>query len=490
MRWVGPALGAIAFGLVLLGTRPPGPGLYGDSAGYLGAAESLVHTGRLRVPFAPYVSADSTAPMAQWPPGFSVAIAGPMLAGASAITGARIIVAASAAVTAILTVWLLGPVWGSIAVLVLGLSTSVATVYLNVLSEPPFIAAAIAAVALMATQPERPLRYGAVAAIALLFRYLGLAVVAACAVWAAVQPAPTSAVRIRRGALAALPGVIVYVVWSAIVRSGGAAVRHLHLDHFPVQSLRQFVGALLTWLGPDAVAVPAPGPLRAARAALKLVLVIGIVWIIARAWRRQRIVQASVLLAGACAGLLLVAQLLQSNVEFSDRMFSPVHALLDVGIVAALSVSWRRWPRAELIAGGVWALVSASALVTLVHQARTEGFYHAQRDIVESPLWRWVRDSARTRPAALYSNDVADVYFATHRPSRAMPWIVDADTARALEAALGRGPALIVWERGYTERVIFPELLPIAATPERLEALLPLRRVAVFPHGLVWAYGQ
>src|SRR5215469_14910652 len=92
----GLTLGALAFGLVLLGTQPPGPGLYGDSAGYMGAAESLARHGTLRIPFAPYVSADSTSPLAQWPPGFPVLIAGPMLAGASATTSARLVVAASA----------------------------------------------------------------------------------------------------------------------------------------------------------------------------------------------------------------------------------------------------------------------------------------------------------------------------------------------------------------------------------------------------------
>src|SRR5579859_2525529 len=98
---------ALSFGLVLLGTAPPGPGLYGDSAGYLGAAESLVHHGTLRVPFAPYASADSTAPLAQWPPGFSTAIAGPMLAGLGSVTSARYVIAAAAAVSAAAVIWLI-----------------------------------------------------------------------------------------------------------------------------------------------------------------------------------------------------------------------------------------------------------------------------------------------------------------------------------------------------------------------------------------------
>jgi hypothetical protein len=489
----GLTLGALAFGLVMLGTRPPGPGLYGDSAGYMGAAESLVQHGTLRVPFAPYTSADSTSPLAQWPPGFPVAIAAPMLLGANAVTGARLVVAASAAVTVLLTVLLVGTTfafaWGVVAALVLALTASVVAVHLDALSEPPFITAVVATLFLMANRPDRPLQYGLTGALALMLRYVGLGVVAACGVWAAMQPAPSLWVRARRGIAAVLPGVIAYVAWTAVVSAHGGTVRRLHLDHYPVQTLRNFLGATLSWLGPDPVGVTV-GAARFARAAMKAVLVVGVVWVIAREWQQSRIVRASVLLGAACAGLLLVAQLLQGNVELSDRMFSPVHAVLDIGIISALA-AWWPWSRRHLIAStalGLWVIVSARAGFALIRVARTEGFYHAKLAVVRSSLWTWVRDSAEGNTAALYSNDVADVYFSTHRPSRAMPWIVDPDTARTLATALARQPSLVIWASGYTESVIFPELRPIAATPERLEALLRLKRRAVFPEGIVWEY--
>src|SRR5215469_6686527 len=72
----GATVAAIAWGV-----GPLGPGLYGDGAGYLSAAESFVRSGHLSVIGAPYWSADSLMPMRQWPPGFSVAIAAPRRAG-------------------------------------------------------------------------------------------------------------------------------------------------------------------------------------------------------------------------------------------------------------------------------------------------------------------------------------------------------------------------------------------------------------------------
>jgi hypothetical protein len=342
---------------------------------------------------------------------------------------------------------------------------------------------------LMANRSDRPLEYGVTAALALLLRYVGLGVVAACGLWAAMQPAPSLGVRARRGIVAVLPGVIAYVAWAAVVSAHGGTVRRLHLDHYPLLTLRQFLGATLSWLGPDPVGITV-GAARFARAAMKVVLVAGVVCVIAREWQQSRIVRASVLLGAACAGLLLVAELLQGNVELSDRMFSPVHAVLDIGVVAALA-AWWPWSRRHVIALaalGVWAIVSVRAVGALLYVARTEGFYHAKLEVVRNSLWTWVRDSAKDNADALYSNDVADVYFTTHRPSRAMPWIVDPDTARTLATALARQPALVIWASGYTQSVIFPELRPIAATPERLEALLRLKRRAVFPEGIVWEY--
>jgi hypothetical protein len=502
-RWHVPALAALcatlAFALVMLGTRPPpDPGLLGDAAGYLGAAESLVHHGTLRVPFAPYMSADSTSPLDHWPPGFPIAIAGPLVAGFSPITSARLVVAASAALTCAIIVLLLGSsaglAWGLVAAGVVGVTASVVSVHLDVVSEPPFIAAVVATLALMATKPNRPTLYGLTAAVSLLMRYMGLAIISAAAVWALIQPASSAWERIRRAALAALPGVLVWLAWSLFLRTHGTAARQLQIDPNPLDSLRQLVGATLAWLAPDTVG-SGDAAYRPERAILKLLLTVGLIWLVARQWRgpsdaTRRTVWASTLLVASLVGMLAFAAYFNRASTFYDRVFSPLHALLDIGAIAALALWWRTTRRHAVAIAAliVWGVVSAKAAADVVHVGRTVGFYHSSRDIVDAPLWRWVRDSARTRPMALYTNDYADVYFMTHRPSRSMPLVFDADTARALAAALGRQPALIVWAAGYTESVIFPELLSRAATPERLEALLPLRRVAVFPQGIVWTY--
>ncbi len=495
----GLTLGALAFALVMLGTRvPPGPGLLGDAAAYMGSAESLVHHGTLRMPFAAYVSADSTAPLDHWPPGFPFAIAVPLATGLSPITSARLVVAASAAITCAIIVILLGSsaglAWGLAAAGAVGITASVVSVHLDIVSEPPFITAVVATVALMAMKPNRPALYGLTAAVSLLMRYLGLAIVSAAALWAFLQPASSTWERIRRAVLAALPGIIVWVAWTLFMRAHGTEARQVHIDPTPLNSARQLVGSTLSWLAPDTVGTGL-ADYPALRILLKAALTVGVIFLVARQWRGEsdatrRTIWASLLLVAALIGMLAAADYFNRASTFYDRVFSPVHTLLDLAIIAALALWWRTTRRHALAIAAVvaWVIASGKATADVVHVGRTVGFYHASTDIVDAPLWRWVRDSARTRPEALFSNDNADVYFMTHRPSHWMPLVFDADTARALATALARQPALIVWATGYTESVLFPELLSKATTAEKLEAVLPLRRIAVFPQGIVWTY--
>src|SRR2546428_35242 len=56
---------------------------------YVGAAESLVRHGTLRVPWTYWPEADSTSPLSDLPPAFSVAIAVPLAAGAPRVQAAR-----------------------------------------------------------------------------------------------------------------------------------------------------------------------------------------------------------------------------------------------------------------------------------------------------------------------------------------------------------------------------------------------------------------
>src|ERR1700712_1991584 len=85
------ALGALAFTGVIAITSGAGPGLDPDSMSYMQAATTLAHGGALRDVQRDWASVDSTMPLAHWPPGYSVALAGGASLGLGAKQSARLI---------------------------------------------------------------------------------------------------------------------------------------------------------------------------------------------------------------------------------------------------------------------------------------------------------------------------------------------------------------------------------------------------------------
>ncbi|MBK5188775.1 MAG: hypothetical protein JJD97_11070, partial [Gemmatimonadaceae bacterium] len=83
------ALGSLAFAGALAITSGAGPGLDPDSMSYLHAATTLAHGDGLRDVQRDWWSADSTKPLAHWPPGYPVVIAGAERLGLGAVPGAR-----------------------------------------------------------------------------------------------------------------------------------------------------------------------------------------------------------------------------------------------------------------------------------------------------------------------------------------------------------------------------------------------------------------
>ena len=245
------ALATVA--VIAWGTRPLGPGLYGDGVGYLSAAQALVQSGHLRVAGAPYWSSDSVTPMRQWPPGFAVAIALPLRSGLSLMSAVTVVQMVSAALIAALTVLMVGRVsslrWAVLAAVAVLLTPALLGTELNVVSEPLYVACLALLWAAMTWRPERPLLSGMAAAAMVMIRYLGVGALVAVGVWALVQPA-TPAQRVRRALVALGPGIATYAAWSLAVRHGGGAVTTGAFDHQVGPILRAFLGSIGAWLAP------------------------------------------------------------------------------------------------------------------------------------------------------------------------------------------------------------------------------------------------
>ena len=180
-------LGIAAFALVLVVTDPPGPGLDPDAMSYMGAAESLAAHGAYRIPAADWTSADSSSPLAHFPPGYSTALAVPVALGMAPPQAARLVDALAAAVTVVTLVLVVGSATTTLAGEALGgaliVTPAMATVHLSVLSEPLFLALLTLTLAAMVYAPDRPLRTGMAAALGAMVRYAGASLVGAVTLW-------------------------------------------------------------------------------------------------------------------------------------------------------------------------------------------------------------------------------------------------------------------------------------------------------------------
>ena len=334
------ALGLLAGLYVFWLTATPGPGLEPDSMSYVGAAESLVRHGTLRVPWTYWPEADSTSPLSDFPPAFSVAIAVPLAAGAPRVQAARWVMVLGLAVAIGVFAALAADAAGAAAAALLtGLvlaTPAVVGVNTIVMSEPLFLAVLALTLRQMVAVPERAWRYGMLAGIGALVRYAGVALIAAAGLWAFAQPGDRRA-RLRRAAAAGLPGIALQALWVVRTDLEGGDTPHTSFDFYGGlwRTVRGGLGVVCGWLVPTV-------PAGAARDGVALVI--------------------AVLLLALC----------RSAVRSRDAAASGSRRLLAaLGLVAVCYVGVVVYARLSL--------------------GRNIGFVPAQRNVVRSGAYRHVR---------------------------------------------------------------------------------------------------
>jgi hypothetical protein len=324
-----------------------------------------------------------------------------------------------------------------------------------------------------------------------------------------VQPG-SSRLRVQRAVVAVLPGLAVATAWRTYFRWAGGIARPVHADHQVGAALRQLLGATAAWLAPWDFGGTGSGRMaHGAQAGFKLVFGAAIVALLAREMRAARrgetrnggaggevagtpdarLVAACVLLTACHLAALMAARLLYSDVAFYDRVLAPVHYLMAVGVIALVASRWQAVSpplRAGLAAlAVVWLLGAATATTRLVRTATTVGLDHANTSERQGATISWLRANGAGVP--IYTNEPAKIFYHLGRDSRGLPWILDADTVRALERALRARPGMVVWFTGGTAAsYVAPDLLPRASTPAKLEGALPLRVVSRGGDGIVW----
>jgi len=484
---LGLLAGVYAFWL----TAAPGPGLEPDSMSYVGAAESLVRHGTLRVPWTHWSAPDSTSPLSDFPPGFSLAIAVPLAAGARPVLAARWVMvlgfAVAAGVLAALVADVAGPVAAALGTGLVLATPAVLGVNTIVLSEPLFFAVLSLTLQQMVTAPERPWRYGLLAGLAGLVRYAGVAVICAAGLWGAALGRPGDwRARLRGAAAAGLPGMALQALWVMRTDLEGGDTPHTSFDLYGGlwRTLRGGLGTVCGWLVP---AVPA----GAARGVIALVIFVLMVAICRGAFRRpeasggagpRRLLAAAALIIVCYVGVLVYSRLMVgAGIEFDQRILAPVFTLGAVAVAAAIGICWGSWAtvaRAATVALVLgWLTLALRADAAAVRASRDEGYGYEAADWQDSDFALWLRSPEGGRRYQLFTNDPAAAYFLTGRPARLLPARLDPESVRSFAAVLRTRHGAVLGFESYFEEV---------APPESLAVRLGLREAARFDYGAAW----
>jgi hypothetical protein len=488
--WRGIALGLLAFAGVFALNRVAGPGFDPDSMTYVGQAANLVHTGKLYAPYADWWDADSTSRKGTFPPGFSLATSVPMLFGVSGPSAATQVEAISAMVGVTTLVWLVEGLAGlGAGLLAAGLALATPAfieLHFSTLSEPLFLALLVVTLTAMVRSPERPLRYGVLAALASMVRYVGVGVPAAAVVWAFAQPVHLK-VRVQRAILAGIPALILNVIW--LIRcSIGTDHVPLGLDSLDTNlsaNLEEARAALGEWLAPSLSESKWETPLAALVALALLVLMVRLA--LRLPWRRwpeelvTRFFLAAGLLGMAHIGVLVYSRILVGHeIPFDSRLLSPLFLLGDTAIAVSVALNWPRWSGWQrgltMAALALWFVGAGFWLRDDIEDVRENGWDYNSYAWRASPLVLWLRGQGQDYQ--LFSNNPVPIYFQVGRPSREVPMSTSPDTVAAFGRALAEHHGALI---GFSDTTWLP-----AAHPDSLARRLGLREVARFDEGTVW----
>lgn len=435
---------------------------------YLGAAASLVHQGSLREPFAPWNAADSTTRLADYPAGFPLVLAPAIAAGVSGPRAARWVEALSAGAAVGVAAALIGAASGEIGalltVVLLASMPGLVDVSFMVVSEPLFLLLLSLTIAGMVRRPERPALSGLAAAGANLVRYAGVFLVAGAGIWHALQPGSWGS-RVRRFAVALLPGALLHLYWrlEGIVPGGGVSAGVY--SGWPV-ALRAAWNTGTSWL--------APGLQGWAATAVTIVLL----GLMVAAWfRGGQVVAAAGLLALLYAGTLVFTKtFVIADLPLDSRMLLPLCFLLALGTAAVLGEWSGRVRVVATLVVVVWGILAAARDIGEIQHTHAVGVEYETAEWQASAVAAWLRGPGQGM--ALFTNDPAGVWFTAGRPSRLLPHSGAPDSVRAFGTRfLAQPSALVAFEETFVLE---------SASPDSLAAALHLKPVATFPHGVVW----
>jgi len=479
----------VSVGVLNINASPLLPAPHEDSVSFLGAAESLVQGHGLRVPFGHWSSPDSTQALSHFPPGPSLVIAAPMLLGLPSQGAALLVLALSAGLVVGLGYWmtsgLLGPVLGLVPLIPVVASEPLIRVHTAIWSEPPFLVLTVALLWTMVRWPGKAGVHGAVAALGVLLRYVGMGAVLAAMIWA-WRRADGGPERRRRVLLAGLPGVVVFGLWTAVVRLRGEAVRSVDFHGDAVQTLGAIGFEFRRWLAPGLA-----GRLGTVVAWLIILIGCAVVTLAIRrsaardeggSERRSLLVAAS-LVSGCFVLTVLVSRFfLDPLIPFDTRIFSPVVLLFAISVGVALTGPTSSAPNSPLVRRltgpallTLWAVLSLVQIRPLVAEVQRTGRFYTQLTWLRSPVVEWVNEEGGDW--RIYSNEPQLFWVLANRTGWQLPSRWEPGAAEAFQEVFRERPGAVI---------VTAPVRGMDLRPDTLVRMLDLVPVVTVPEGIVY----
>lgn len=461
---------------MLLLTRD-GPYVSPDAVSYIGTARGLAAGDGFTAP-------PGTPPVGHFAPLYPVALAALDVVGLDPVDGARLLNGLLLGATVLVVGLVLRRAtrkwWPALAggVLVV-FATDALAYYSSALSDPLFVLLSLLGIVALAgyLEARRPALLGAataLTALALLTRYVGIALVAA----GAVALVAYGAGRRWRGVLeaaafsTALVPVTAWVFWARRAHGGGSE-GDIVFHPFGGAYLERGAGNLIEWIAPGAL----PWWLGALVAAAVIALVM---WVAMSSPNRtvaepvpgpgtdlSRLPVLCGLLGGAYIAVVVADRLLLDASALPDkRLLLPPHMIAIVGLLAFVGVRAARGSLKFVSVGalGVVVLLQLAGATVWVRDSVDNRGGYTSRPWRESPVIAAVRNLPPGVP--VYTNGPDAIWFLTGRATEMLPAEEDYLTGRSnphyrtavgdMGARLRAGNGLVVYFQGIKSRHSLP----------------------------------
>jgi hypothetical protein len=423
-----------------------GLGLVNDSATYVeGATNLLAGRGFVRIS-----GGGEVKPITQFPPLFSLFLAGMGLVGMNLLQGARVLITILFGVDILLvglSVYKISRsmVFACLGALLLAVSDVHLGVYSFALSEPLFLTLMLAAFLCLGESFDRTqwtwqALTGFLLSLAYLSRYAGASLFLTMVLVIILLKPPKMLKRVGFILAGALPPLLAWLVYNLIISGiGSLGNRQLLWHPAPMHTLFEALKNLLTWIAPNDLL--AAGPLWGRILSLfSVVLLPGmLVWLIWAVWRRRNEAQQQRKPDGRFAlgftqvlHVLLYLGFLVASLTFfdastplNDRILSVIYIPEMILFSSALAYLWNQLSGRTVILR--WLLAMFCLLLATfsvkdgyaaINQLGGEGQGFAHRGISGSPAIQAIQ---MMPPTIIYSNKPGAIFLLTGKSAYVTP---------------------------------------------------------------------